>query len=777
MALNPTLVDPTDETLEPELLEVEGGDMEDKFPPELIAAIKALQSKTRSRYLVSRRIQVRQCWKSRLYWRGYTRLLDLGNRGLSIPEGGQQATPNSDEGSANGNWGNSENIYLAYGILLCAVLTGSKPTVRFSPDDGENAEDISAADNADAARTSIERNNSMTDLFQEEARYLFTDGVAYWHSYWCEEEQKEKFKVVGALEVSRDIYSDTMEESPYLKFSYERDRNYFKKLYPDVADDIEAGVLSASEDTFDRIARISTNLGMGATAMVGDAMAHLATCQETWFKPEFYHELEEEQQEILEEYFPDGVKITYVGNTFCEASEAVMADDWSETFAYPGDGAHRPGIGTPLLDVQDKLTDLNDILYEVFDHCMPWRWLSAEGFDLNAVGDQVNLPGMTGLINTQGRDINQMFALEQQITVPAELTAQIEKLRNEIAQLITGGYAALFGGSDIGANAPVGTTTIQRDQALGRIGIVYRYIKAGYARAMQNALKLAAQNRQGTANVSINNELGDSSTTTKIDYDALAKGRFKVYTDSDENFPETYTQKKNTFMALLQSAEKNPNSYAAKLLGNPSNQAYGKYILGLPDLKVEGEVSRNKQLREIDQLLKTAPLPNPALVEAQEQAKGAAASALASGQPIDPNVVAQAAQAIQQIPPDVPSVPIDPEWDDNAIEYQTVSDWVNSEDGQKAKRINPQGFQNVLLHGAAHKQAVQDAAKNNPPANVKPPSESINFKDAPVDAQVQMLEKVGIHVDAQALMLAKAAEAANKIPPVRPGNTGSGTGN
>jgi hypothetical protein len=741
---NPTVSEPDDT----DLLDtrVEGGD-EEKFPPELIIALKSLVSKTRSRYLVSRRIQVRQAWKSRLYWRGYTRLLDLGNRGLALPNGGGQlAIPQSDEGAVGDThrWADTENIYLAYGVLLCAVLTGTKPTVRFSPDDFENAEDIAAADNADAVRILVERNNPITDLLQEEARYLFTDGVAYWHTYWCEEEQKEKLEILGALEVSRDIYAKSLDETPYLKYSYERDRNYFKEKYPEVADEIEAGVLGASEDQFDRIARISTNLGMGATAMVGDAMSHLATCQETWFRPDFYHELDDEQREILKEFFPDGVKIVYVGNTFCEALEAKLDDDWSETFAYPGDGAHRPGIGTPLLNVQDKLTDLNDILYEVFDHCLPWRWFDSNAFDFNAIGDQVNLPGMSGLVNTGGRDIRQMMALEEQISVPPELLQQISNLRNEIAQLMTGGYAALFGGSDIGANAPVGTTMIQRDQALGRIGIVYRYIKAGYARAIENILKVAAENRQGEQNLSLPPVMGiGGATTAKIDFDALAKGRFKVYADQDENFPESWAQKKATFQMLMQAAEKNPNGLSAKIIGDPNNQAYGKYILGLPDLKVEGEVSRNKQLTEIDQLLRQEPIPNPAFATIQSGLQTMQAGAASRGEQVPPDVLQALQQQLQSTPQFEPSIPIDADWDDNAVEYQTVNDWINSPDGQKAKQRNPQGFLNVQLHGDAHKQAMQ-AALAAQPMGQKPPSVSINVKDLPPDEAAQAVEKAGI---------------------------------
>ena len=718
-------------------------DPEEKFSQEIIDALRQMNAKIGTRDLVARRLQVKDAWKQRLMYRGFHRICD-GPEGYSI--GGESGLAANGIGSDvnQDEFRDCENIYFAYSGIICAALTGTKPSCQFAADNLNLADDLNAADNAEAARRFIERNNPIQEINSAGARYLFTDGVYYYWSWWDEETEQESIAAYGALEVKRPVSAKCLKDCAFLQLAVEKDRNILKEKFPEVADQITGANSGGSENQFDRIARISVNLGMGATACTGDSFTYLATEQTSWIRPSFYYEAssDEEVQKKLRKLFPNGVRITFVGTTFCEAVEQSIDECWTECFAFAGDGVHRPSIGSPLVPIQERLNDLLDILYAIFDYGIPWRWVSSE-IDLNAIGDQENAPGMTGQVKTtSGRPLSDYFFLETQLSVPESMLTQIRALENEVAQLMVGAFPALFGGTDLGANAAVGTTTIQRDAALGRLGQIWRAIKSAYANCMEQAVLLAGEYRQGALSTEMPSAGAHESSTLDIDFDALNKGSFKAHTDESEGLPETWTTKRNTFMTLLMSAEKNPAGFAAMILQDPSNVAYAKYMVGLSDIVVPAEVSRNKQLQEIGKLLKGRPLPNPAVRQAQQMGQ-------------DPG----------KVPPEISSVPVNAVYDNHAVEFQEVADWWNSKEGSKQKIKNPNGVRNVELHGLEHQAIMKANAEANKPPLI--PKESINvaipLDKMAADVQAKILTMAGVSTPPEAIQQDLALKTQAKV--------------
>jgi hypothetical protein len=136
-----------------------------------------------------------------------------------------------------------------------------------------------------------------------------------------------------------------------------------------------------------------------------------------------------------------------------------------------------------------------------------------------------------------------------------------------------------------------------------------------------------------------------------------------------------------------------------KALVEPANLGYIKNVLGLAELVIPGEDSRNKQLREIQQLLLSAPIIvalhssgavhiDPAPGDVATAGDGAAASLVLS------------------------SVPVDALLDDHGVEFEECKRWANSEAGQAAHMTNPAGFANVRAHAEAHLRAMKQSAAN-----------------------------------------------------------------
>ena len=77
------------------------------------------------------------------------------------------------------------------------------------------------------------------------------------------------------------------------------------------------------------------------------------------------------------------------------------------------------------------------------------------------------------------------------------------------------------------------------------------------------------------------------------------KGNIQAYPESDETFPRLKSQQRAVVQQLMASSD----PMIQQALADPANIGFVKGVLGLSDLVVPGEDSRNKQLREIDLLL------------------------------------------------------------------------------------------------------------------------------------------------------------------------------
>ncbi len=82
------------------------------------------------------------------------------------------------------------------------------------------------------------------------------------------------------------------------------------------------------------------------------------------------------------------------------------------------------------------------------------------------------------------------------------------------------------------------------------------------------------------------------------------KGNIQAYPESDETFPALKSQQRSVVQQLMASSD----PLIQQALADPANIGFVKGVLGLSDLVVPGEDSRNKQLREIELLMHAAPI-------------------------------------------------------------------------------------------------------------------------------------------------------------------------
>jgi len=158
-------------------------------------------------------------------------------------------------------------------------------------------------------------------------------------------------------------------------------------------------------------------------------------------------------------------------------------------------------------------------------------------------------------------------------------------------------------------------------------------------------------------------------------------------------------------------------------LADPANIGFVKSVLGLSDFVVPGEDSRNKQLREIEMLMHSAPIQvqvaggreqvvgdgkTPTLRETREGWGTQQTSTPDTHNPTPDNY--NSPPDTHNLTPEtyhlLPSLPVDLLFDNHGVELEECRRWANSDAGQIARIENPAGFANVRAHAEAHLRAI-----------------------------------------------------------------------
>jgi hypothetical protein len=536
----------------------------------------------------------------------------------------------------------------------------------------------------------------------------------------------------GKLEMKLSpMMANDLEDVDALDLEFEVDVARAKGMFPWIADDIHGGSFGLDEGEISRLARQNVKLGMQSTYVTSSSMADDVTISRTWLRPCTLMEAKEDVRDELIEMFPNGCLVVYAGKTFAYARNESMDDSWALGQAYSGDGQNRNAMGTSTLPIQKRLNNWLDLMNDFFVRAVPKKWMDNKVFNVEAIRGQTNVPGDVGAFKrVPGTPVTELILVEPQVLPPPTLADFIKEYSGPLAELLSGAYPALAGG-DVGtADSGVAIAT-QRDSALGRLAPTWHSIKNAEATSSKQLVRWGAKCRDKSINEKI-----PGGEVISLEINDL-KGNILCYAESDENFPETFTQKKNNFMQVFDASAKNPQ--LGEVFFNGSNLTFLKMMSGLKDIYIPQATSHTKQLGEIDLMLKTGKmLPNPIKMQAEE----ALQKFVKLG--VDPAQL-QAAQAqIQSLPDKVCSVAIDKDVDDNKTEMDTTWQWLNSEEGRKMKKNRPDAFANVRQHFLDHKQAL--AAIQTPPQG-KPPSVSISYKDVAgtdIGAAKEILQKAGI---------------------------------
>jgi hypothetical protein len=479
---------------------------------------------------------------------------------------------------------------------------------------------------------------------------------------------QEVVTIIGGLELKTPPWANEMHEYPYLQWNVEVHQARLRAAYPHAADKIGSPVASGSQE-YERLARLAQSQG-GPLTEGGDSNINLITFQRTWLRPWAFFALDDKSlRDELLKLFPDGAYVAFAGEAYCESRNENMDDHWRVLHALPGDGSSgRPALGDSLISVQERFNTLSNLQIETYEYGIPPIYADSEVLDFDALQNQTAEPGAHYPARAKpGQSLAAGFFQPAPAEVPPDLAQHAANLMGPVAQFLTGAFPALFGGAMANNDTAAGYA-MARDQAMGRIGLVWRRMKFFHADVMLLAVDCFRKNRPNDVEITL---LG-AGAAFESRWIRLAdlKGNLFSYPETDEQYPTLWSQQRGVLLQLLA----NPDAEIQSVLAHPENMALVKRLIGLEEFVIPDEESRTKQYREIAQLVAEAPVVNRDPVSGAETI--------------------------------LPSILPDEFADKHTVELEICMRWFAADAGQVAKIEAPAGFANVRAHAMMHKAYV-----------------------------------------------------------------------
>jgi hypothetical protein len=429
---------------------------------------------------------------------------------------------------------------------------------------------------------------------------------------------QEVVTIVGGLELKTPPWANEMHEYPYLQWNVEVHQARLRAAYPHAADKIGSPVASGSQE-YERLARLAQSQG-GPLTEGGDSNINLITFQRTWLRPWAFFALDDKSlRDELLKLFPDGAYVAFAGEAYCESRNENMDDHWRVLHALPGDGSSgRPALGDSLISVQERFNTLSNLQIETYEYGIPPIYADSEVLDFDALQNQTAEPGAHYPARAKpGQSLAAGFFQPAPAEVPPDLAQHAANLMGPVAQFLTGAFPALFGGAMANNDTAAGYA-MARDQAMGRIGLVWRRMKFFHADVMLLAVDCFRKNRPNDVEITL---LG-AGAAFESRWIRLAdlKGNLFSYPETDEQYPTLWSQQRGVLLQLLA----NPDAEIQSVLAHPENMALVKRLIGLEEFVIPDEESRTKQYREIAQLVAEAPVVNRDPVSGDDPAEHSA---------------------------------------------------------------------------------------------------------------------------------------------------------
>ena len=478
-------------------------------------------------------------------------------------------------------------------------------------------------------------------------------------------------EVYGGLFVKVPVWARNQADCNYLIYSYETHYANVLEKYPELRDKIVRQGHS-NYDLYEQWGRTSPQYR-------SEHPINNVTVRNCWLRPSAYNVLTEDEADELREAYPDGCKVVVVNDEVAHACNEALDDHWTLTQNPLSDHLHFDPIGLLLVSVQDITNDLISLVLQTVEHGIPQTFADPKVLNFNAYRNSEVIPGgIYPATPKSGKPLSEGFYEVKTATLSQEVLPFAQKIQ-EIGQMVSGALPSLFGGQMSGSRT-ASEYSMSRAQALQRLQSTWKMLLLWWKNVFGKAIPLYIAEMKDDDKSVKKDEFGNFVNV--FVRRAELEGKIgSIELEANENLPITWNQQKDAIMELFQM---NNDQINATLM-SPENMPFIRKAIGITEYIIPGEDDRQKQYEEINLLIDSEPIqmpPDPMMME----------QAMMAGMPPPP-------------PEILPSIEIDFDVDDHVMEGDICRRWLVSDAGRLCKIENPAGYQNVLLHMKAHKDA------------------------------------------------------------------------
>lgn len=473
--------------------------------------------------------------------------------------------------------------------------------------------------------------------------------------------------VEGGLYIKVPNYARCQEDCPYLSYNYETHYSNIYKRFPKLRaqdkDIRSSGGYSGGNEMYERWGRLSPQY-------YGEYPADTPTVREWWLRPSAFEVINDDdvRKQLLKE-FPNGAHCTFINDNYACAEDQSLDDCWTLTYNPLSEYIHFDPLGLMITSIQEITSDLVSLTLQTIEHGIPQTFADPSVLNFEAYRKMEVMPGAIFPAKPKsGKSISDGFYEVKTATLSGEIMPFAEKVQ-EMGQFLSGAMPSVFGGDASNSSRTASQYAMSRSQALQRLQTpwkmltfwwkdVFGKVIPAYIKTMIDDEKLVKQNGENWINVVIKKSEMDGKIGS-------------VELEAADDLPITTAQVKDIIMQLFQI--NNPEIIAT--LASPENLPLLAQAIGLNDFHIPGEDDREKQLEEIQLLIKAVPIPNINPMTGMEDDQSS----------IQPELMV----------------------DDHGVEGQVCKDWCVGPAGRQCKIDNPDGYKNVLLHLQAHLMAAQ----------------------------------------------------------------------
>jgi hypothetical protein len=503
----------------------------------------------------------------------------------------------------------------------------------------------------------------------------------------------------GGLYVKIPNYAKKQCDIPYLIFSYETHYTNALERFEHLDNEKLNAKISTElgpKDPYEQWGRLSPQYQ-------GEYPINAVTIRNAWLRPSAFQVLKnKEDVGKLKKLYPNGARVVLVNDAFGEAEDENLDDRWTLTHNPLSDYLHHDPLGLLLVSIQEITNDLISLTIQTIEHGIGQTFADPAVLNFNSYRQMETVPGAIYEATPKtGKAIGDAFYQVKTSSLSPEVMPFSQNIQT-LGQLVSGALPSLFGGAIQGSET-ASQYSMSRAQALQRLQNTWKMFTLWWKNIFGKVIPMYIEETRDQGDdkdVQLNR---DGNFVNVFIRKAEMEGKIgKIELESNENLPMTWAQQRDVLMQLLQGA----NPEILQMLGAPENLPLLKDHIGLEDFFVPGEDDVEKTYDDIKLLLNSAPIE--------------------TGDPQNP---------------EVPSVDIDPIYDNHQVAFEIVRKWVISETGRDAKITNEQGYKNVLLYGNMHhqqlimqgqQQAQAEAAQGAAPAK-KP--DSTKTKEAPITGE------------------------------------------